>query len=231
MLLSIKYDVINSLDINLVFDDNTTKFVHVSPGDIVECAFAKNGCRKEIEGTVKQIVLDSNPCKKQAWYMIVDASTCGMAHVERIEIAKILDIDVLRRASNSLPITTPGTRMMVTDFRMNGDFLEVSTDFGKHWFKVAEIVPTSYDVPPEYQELAMKIASLLPPYMNPGVKSDLVVALVELFKDTNPDELNVQSIEAALDDTMSNVAENSNNIDYISHVYSLANQGDEDVTD
>lgn len=226
MLLSIKYDVVNSLDINLVFDDNSTKYAHVSIGDVVDCAFAKNGCRKTIEGVVKQIVLDTNPCKKQTWYMIVDASSCGTAAVERIEVAKILDIDVLRTGAGTITVHTPGNRMMVTDFRMNGNRLEVSTDYGKHWFKVTDINKVPYDVPTEYQELAAKIDSLLPKYMNPGVRSDLIVALVMLFKDLNPQDITIRRIEETLDMTISDVAENANNIDYISRVYALADQGD-----
>lgn len=228
MLLSIKYDVINSLDIDLVFDDNSTKHEHVSVGDVVDCAFAKNGCRKTIEGTVKQIVLDTNPCKKQTWYMIVDASTCGSCAVERIEINKILDIDILRRGAGLQAIHTPSNRMRVTDFRMNGNRLELTTDYGKHWFKVADIRCATYDVPEEYQELAAKIDALLPPYMNPGVRSDLIVALVNLFKDTNPQDINTRKIEEALNMTISEVAENTNNIDIISRVYALSEQGDED---
>ena len=77
------------------------------------------------------------------------------------------------------------------------------------------------------KELAEKIASLLPPYMNPGVKADLVKALVTLFKDTDPSEIDVRRIEERLDSTIEDVVQNASDINYISRVYGLADQGDE----
>lgn len=227
MLLGIKYDVLNSLVIKLRFDDNSVKEEIVSIGDVVNCYYNKNGARRNIEGTVKQIVADTNPCGKQKWYMYVDASTAGSAAVEKIEVEKILDIDVLRKGAGLLTIHTPGNKMKVTDFRINGNFLQVSPDYGKHWFKVSELKCADYDVPVEYQDLAARIDALLPKYMNPGVRSDLIVALVYLFKDINPEDMDIRRIEEKLNQTIEDVAENASNIDYISDVYALANQGDE----
>ena len=227
MLLDIKYDVINSLVIKLRFDDNSVKEEVVSIGDVVNCSYNKNGMRKTVEGTVKSIVADTNPCGKQRWYMYIDSSTAGSASLDKIEVDKILDIDVLRKGGGLLTIHAPGNRMKVTDFRMNGSFLQVSSDYGKHWFKVAKITCDQWDVPAEYQELAEKIASLLPPYMNPGVKADLVKALVMLFKDTDPSEIDVRRIEERLDSTIEDVVQNSSDINYITRVYGLADQGDE----
>lgn len=227
MLLSIKYDVINSLDIKLAFDDGNTKEEHVSIGDVVDVSYNKNGCKKSMEGIVKQIVTGQDPCKRQTWYMIVDASNYGRAMLEKIEIGKILDLEVIRKGAGLMTVHTPSNRMKVTDIRMNGSFLQMSPDYGKHWYNVTEIKPTTYDVPDEFQELAARIDSLLPKHMNPGVKSDLVVALVQLFRDVNPEELDIRRIEEKLDNTIEEVVENSTNIDYISKIYALADQGDE----
>ena len=231
MLLNIKYDVINSLVIKLRFDDNSVKEEVISVGDVVNCSYNKNGMRKTVEGTVKQIVADTNPCGKQRWYMYIDASSCGNAVLEKVEVEKILDIDVLRKGAGLLSIHTPGNRMKVTDFRMSGDYLQVSSDYGKHWYNVAKLANETYPVHAEYQELAIRIASLLPPHMNPGVKSDLVVALVQLFKDISPEDIDIRRIEEKLDTTIEDVSENASNIDYISRVYALANQGDEDESE
>lgn len=228
MLLDIKYDVINSLVIKLRFDDNSVKETVVSIGDVVNCSYNKNGVRKTTEGTVKAINADTNPCGKQRWYLYIDSSSCGNASLDKIEVDKILDIDVLRKGQGLITVHSPGNRMKVTDFRLNGSFLQVSSDYGKHWFTVAKISCDHWDVPAEYQELAERIASLLPPYMNPGVKADLVKALVMLFKDLSPEDIDIRRIEEKLDTTIEDVAENASNIDYIAHVYALANQGDED---
>lgn len=231
MLLDIKYDVINSLLIKLRFDDNSVKEARVSIGDVVNCSYNKNGMRKTIEGVVKRIATENNPCNCPKWYMYVDSSKTGFAAVEKIEVDKILDIDVLRKGAGLMVIHTPGNRMMVSDFRINGNYLQCSPDYGKHWFKVAELKCDTYDVPAEYQELAAKIASLLPAHMNPGLKADLVVALVMLFKDENPEDIDIRRIEEKLDNTIEDVAENTSNINYVTNNYALAEQGDETSDD
>lgn len=227
MLLDIKYNVINSLVIKLRFDDNSVKEQHVSIGDVVNCSYNKNGARRTIEGVVKQIVTDTNPCQQTKWYMYVDSSKSGFAAVEKILVDNILDIDVLRKGMGLMTVHTPGNKMMVTDIRLNGNYFQISPDYGKHWFKVAEITCHHYDVPEEYQELAAKIDALLPPHMNPGVRMDLIKALVYLFKDENPEDMDLRRIEEKLDSTIEDVAENASNIDYISNVYALADQGDD----
>lgn len=228
MLLDIKYNVINSLIIKLRFDDNSVKEANVSIGDVVNCSYNKNGARRTIEGVVKQIATDTNPCNKAKWYMYVDSSKTGFAAVEKIEVDKILDIDVLRKGMGLMTVHTPGNRQMCTDIRINGNWLQVTPDYGKHWFNVAELKCTVYDVPAEYQELAARIDALLPPHMNPGVRADLIVALVMLFKDVSPEDMDLRRIEEKLDSTIEDVAANANDIDYISSVYALADQGDED---
>jgi hypothetical protein len=207
MLLDIKYDVINSLLIKLRFDDNSVKEARVSIGDVVNCSYNKNGMRKTIEGVVKRIATENNPCNCPKWYMYVDSSKTGFAAVEKIEVDKILDIDVLRKGAGLMVIHTPGNRMMVSDFRINGNYLQCSPDYGKHWFKVAELRCDTYDVPAEYQELAARIDSLLPRHMNPGVRSDLIVALVNLFKDLNPEDVTTQTIEDTLHTDLNDVTQ------------------------
>lgn len=204
MLLSINYNVINSLAIKLRFDDNSVKEAIVGVGDVVDVAYNKNGARREIEGTVKQIVADTSPCGKQKWYMYVDASTCGCAALEKILVENILDIDVLRKGAGLLTVHSPANGMKVTDMRISGNYLQVSNDYGKHWYKVAELT-SEYDVPAEYQELAARIDSLLPVHMNPGVRADLIVALVNLFKDISPENVTTQTIENAINTTLDNV--------------------------
>lgn len=206
MLLSMKYNVINSLVITLRFDDNSVKEAVVAIGDVVNVAYNKNGMRREIEGVVKQIVADTSPCGNQKWYMYVDASTCGCAALEKILVESILDIDVIRKGAGLLTIHSPGNAMKVTDFRINGNYLQVSPDYGRHWFNVTELT-SEYNVPAEYQELAARIDSLLPRHMNPGVRSDLIVALVNLFKDLNPEDVTTQTIEDTLHTDLNDVTQ------------------------
>lgn len=227
MLLSIKYDVINSLVIKLRFEDGSTKEEVVSVGDIVNCTYNRNGVRRTVEGTVKQINSDVNPCGNQRWYLYIDSSSYGKACVDKVEVDKILDMDVLRKGAGLLSIHTPANKMRVTDFRLAGDYLQVSSDYGKHWFNVVKLTTDTYPVPEEYQELALRIASLLPEHMNPGLKIDLVVALVDLFKDINPEDVDLERIEEKLDAAIEDVVENSSDIDYISNHYAFSEQGDE----
>ena len=51
-----------------------------------------------------------------------------------------------------------------------------------------------------------------------------------LFKDLNPEDIDLRRIEEKLDSTIEDVAQNATDIDYISSVYALADQGDMDVT-
>lgn len=187
MLMSISYDIIESLVVRLVFDDDTAKKVKVNVDDIVRVTFNKNGCRTVIDGICKRLYHDNNHntrciVQKPNWIMIVDGSQYGASAIERIEVSKILNIDVLKRAEENLSITSPLGENNITSFRLVGNILQLSVDNGETWMKVLSLSSNDVEVPEEDKELASKVDALLPSTLRPDLREDLASDILELVK-------------------------------------------------
>ena len=191
MLLSKSYDIIKSVMINLVFDDNSTKKEEISLKDIVNVVYNKNGTRRTIEGTVTRIET-GNACSKREWYMIVDGSFCNSSHLEHVKFDNIIDIDIVRKAKETKNISSPVGEHHVSNFRIVGNILQLSQDRGKTWLKVCELPEQEVIVDPTYQTIADKISSTIPKHMPPDKRAELIENLVDLFKEeldnTNSEE-------------------------------------------
>lgn len=185
MLLSKSFDVIQSLILKLVFDDESVKELVISEKDIVNVIYNKNGNRCTIEGTVARINVENNSCQKRGWYIIVDASATGKSSVERIEVNNIIDCDIITKYEANNTIFTPVGDGAISAFKLSGDVLMLSVDNGRSWLKVCNLASTDVVVEPEYQDIADKIAAVIPTHMSPDLREDLIEDLVEVFKNNS----------------------------------------------
>ena len=190
MLMNISYDIIESAVISLVFDDETVKKVKVNVEDTIRVSFNKNGLRTNIDGIVKRIFIDDrgphhhcpDPCHKPKWVMIVDGSSYGASALERVELDKILDIDIIKRANDTNIITSPVGDTNITDFRLVGNILQLSVDNGQTWLKVLTLPAEDTTVDPEDKDLVSKVEAILPQSLRPDLKADLTSDIVNLVK-------------------------------------------------
>lgn len=200
MLIGISHEVIKGVTIRLVFDDGSVKTNTVYVNDTVDIYYSKDGTRRHIEGRVTRVeelpdhaghvghIASCNNCKNVGCYITVDGSEESRACVAKIDVDCILDLDVLQHAGENDNITSPKGEYNVTQFRLVGKCLQLSCDFGQHWMVVCTLPDETVIVDPDDQDIADKIAALIPSCANPCQKADLVRALVELFdqeKDNN----------------------------------------------
>lgn len=198
MLLSKSFDVIQSLVMKLVFDDESVKELVISEKDVINAVYNKNGNRCTIEGTVARINVDKTTCQKRGWYIIVDASATGKSSVERIEINNIIDCDIVTKYESNNGITSPVGDGTISSFKLSGNMLMLSVDNGRTWMKVCELAPVDVKVEEEYQDIADKISAVIPSHMSPDLRADLIEDLVGVFKnncdcfttDENEDPMN-----------------------------------------
>lgn len=190
MLMNISYDIIESAVISLIFDDETVKKVKVNVEDTIKVSFNKNGLRTNINGIVKRIFIDDrgrphhcpDHCHRPKWVMIVDGSSYGASAIERVELDKILDIDIIKRANDTNIITSPVGDTNITDFRLVGNILQLSIDNGQTWLKALTLPDEETTVNPDDQELANKVEAILPASLRPDLKADLTHDIVNLVK-------------------------------------------------
>jgi len=188
MLLSKSFDIIQSLVLKLVFDDESVKELVISEKDIVNMTYNKNGNRCNVEGRVSRINVETNTCQKRGSYIIIDASSTGKSSVEKIDINAIIDCDIVNKYESNNMITTPVGDEAVSAFKLCGNILMLSTDNGRSWMKVCELASTEVIVEEEYQDIADKIANVIPAHLSPDVRAEMIEDLVEVFKNnTNTD--------------------------------------------
>ena len=183
MLLSNKCEIIKSIVVKLVFDDESVKERTINVKDLVNVTFNKDGMRRSIEGIVTRIE-DENCCRHERWYIIVDGSTTGVSKIEKIFTDKILDIEVTRKANQVSSITTPIDSTRVTGMRFVGGVLQITQD-GTHWISLVKAPEKESDilVDEKDQELAAKIARLIPKRVPADRRVEMIEGLVSLYKE------------------------------------------------
>lgn len=187
MLMNITFDVIQSLMLSLVFDDETVKKTKVSIDDTIRVTHNKNGMRTTVEGVVRRIFVDDHHVQrcsdyKPKWIMIVDGSSYACSALERIEIDKILDIDMIKRAEDNLGISSPVGETNITSMRLVGNIVQLSTDNGQTWLKMLTLPAVDTEVPAEDAELASKVEAILPSALRPDLKAELTTDIINLVK-------------------------------------------------
>ena len=111
MLLRNESKVKHSIDIKLVFDDNTTRELELNVGDFIHVSYRKNGCVKCGIGIVKRIEPYVVKCRciepVTAALIVLDMSENNMACVEKIELCNIVDIKYVYPCCSCPPTEMP----------------------------------------------------------------------------------------------------------------------------
>lgn len=187
MLVSINYEVNYSLLIKLAFDDERVKRLNVEVGDYICCTYNKDGMRKKIEGYVKRIFLDNryheHSHHHEHWSMIIDSSTSGGTPIDKVEVSRLLDIDVLSKKSQSDTITTPIGEDAITNFRLVGNTLQLSQDQGLTWLRVCDLPVEEPAIDDCNCDLKNKIESLVPSDLRADKQKELMEGIAKLIRD------------------------------------------------
>lgn len=156
MILSVKYEILRSIDLKVIYDDNTFKRVEVAPNDVVQIAYNKNGMRKDVKGRVSAIDTDPhwsprNPhyvyrgdcCHKhpeEACFIILDCSDAGVADIEKINVHDIIDCEMIQKYNDSLAVMSPKGDDRITNIRVHENVLQISSDFGATWVDAKDVL-------------------------------------------------------------------------------------------
>lgn len=104
MTLDCKVDVIQSLFVHLLFDDQTVKDRIIAKNDLIDVVWNGNGARKHMIGRIARIsATGSDP---NSWYIIVDGADDFKSMKERFSPLAILDLEVIRRACDEETVRT-----------------------------------------------------------------------------------------------------------------------------
>ncbi len=194
MVLRTTYNTKLSVEVSIIYDDNSVKKYNIAIEDIVKISFMKCGNRRDVEGRVADIRMEDGHaghighiascecCTNQGCYIIIDSSTNGSAGLHKIDVDTIIAIEIMRKASESSSVTSPIGDYNVKELRLVGNQLQLTLD-GATWLAVTTLPNLDPVVDPEYQSLADKIAALIPDCARPDHKQEAVEGLVELFKE------------------------------------------------
>ena len=144
MLLRNCCHVIESVKINLYFDDNSEKHMIINEKDIVRIVWNNNGRKDTIRGKVTQIKSNKNYLvdNKESSYIIVDGSDVYKGIVAKIRFDHILDCDMIEKFDEDLLVKTVCNRKeAVNKIKLIDNKLFVSQDNGETWIGGIDIVP------------------------------------------------------------------------------------------
>lgn len=201
MLIKNTVSVITSLEIGLVFDDESTKVRTIGVGDIIDVKYSHNGLTKTASGKITRIYTEPghpghvghlascSQCLKDGHWIILDASAEGASSVLRIDADTILDLDMIAKADAANVITSPAGCYNITSMRLVGSQVQISTDYGKTWYNLGEIEEPAIAIDPEYQELANKIGDALPDCINDIKKNETIKNLIDIFDQESKDDI------------------------------------------
>ena len=145
MLLRNCCHIIESVKINLYFDDNSEKHMIINEKDIVRIVWNNNGRKDTIRGKVKQIKSNKNYLtdNKESSYIIVDGSDVYKGIVAKIRFDHILDCDMIEKFDEDLLIKTVcNNKEAVNKIKLVDNKLFISQDNGETWIGGINIVPT-----------------------------------------------------------------------------------------
>ena len=130
MTLDCKVDVIQSLLVHLLFDDQTTKNRLVAIDDLIDVVWNGNGARKHMIGRVAAISATGSDPK--SWYIIVDGADDFKSKRERFSPISILDLEIIRHASDEKIIRTEKGENSCPYLRVVKGRMQYSSD-GINW--------------------------------------------------------------------------------------------------
>lgn len=140
MLLNINCRAVSSVEVCLKFDNETSKDVLISHGDLIDVEFNQNGLRKRIQGKV--ICIKTCGPDPKAWSIIVDGSDDFESTQARFSPMSILDVTILRKADSVKYIETPNDYSGIMGLRIMDNILQYTVN-GYTWENVRIARPTN----------------------------------------------------------------------------------------
>lgn len=137
MLLSSNVSKVESLRIELTFDNEQKKVSEIAVGDLVQMEYSDRGIRRKIEGKIVKISTGDH-VNVSSWYIVVDGSLMCEHHMARVSPNQILDLDVIQKRNTLQPITTPNTAGRIDMIQFLDGYLQISLDGGFSWIKVGQ---------------------------------------------------------------------------------------------
>ena len=111
MLLRNESKVKHSIDIKLVFDDNTTKELELQEGNFIHVSYRRNGCLKCGLGVIRKIepYIKKWCCgePKITAYIVLDMSEDNNACIDKVELCDIVDVDIMYPDCSCPSLETP----------------------------------------------------------------------------------------------------------------------------
>lgn len=99
MLLRNESQVKHSIEVKLVFDDNTTRELELNVGDFIHVSYNRNGCVKCGMGVIRRIepYIKKWCCgePKVTAHIVLDMSQDNHACVDKIELSDIVDVQIV----------------------------------------------------------------------------------------------------------------------------------------
>ena len=160
MILSTKYEVLKSVQLEIVYDDETSKCVEIGIDDEVRIIYNKDGLRSTVIGRVAGI--DNDPHIKpypheDFWrhpvyrgphpkyypntcWIFIDASIEGNSYVARVDARQIIDVDILKKHSDKNNIVTPDDETAIRSMRYKNGLFQISQD-GTNWITIGAGTP------------------------------------------------------------------------------------------
>ena len=135
MLLDIKCSVVNSIKVNLTFEDGAPKERVISLYDLIDVTFNQDGVRREVEGRVIKINVEG--CDPKRWYIIVDAADDFSSKQYRFSPMNILDLDIISKKDAEKYIVSPPDYTNIAGLRINKGRLQY-TQNGVDWYYVRQ---------------------------------------------------------------------------------------------
>lgn len=130
MLLNIKCSAVTSVAVHLEFDNNSSKDIVLSKGDLIDVEYNRNGLRKRIQGKV--ISINAVGTDPKGWTIIVDGSDDFSSEQVRFSPMNILDIELIRKANEIKFIETPNDASGIMGLRIVKGRLQYTSD-GFNW--------------------------------------------------------------------------------------------------
>ena len=192
MLLDMNYEVINRLELKFIYDDDSVKTQMVDIGDYVSLVYNRDGMRTSIDGYVSRIYQDHGyrDCQPH-WFIILSSNntSTGVA-LGKIEVRKIIDLDVLTKASESNEVLTPSdAESRITNIRLKDNVFEISQDYGSSWVAVTPL--TTVTPPVEDDTLMQEVDAIVPDTLRSDIQEQLmkdIYNLVNKYKCTHSDD-------------------------------------------
>lgn len=133
MTLEVKCSVIQSIKVNLKFEDGMCKERVIGVGDLIDVDFNCNGIRKSIEGRVVKVYVEGSDARR--WYIIVDSSDDFDATQYKFSPMNIIDLEIIKKKDATQYIETTNDFTNIRALRIVHGRLQYTQD-GHNWWPI-----------------------------------------------------------------------------------------------